>query len=370
MRMFRSTISLATLTLLLAAPVYVAAETVLRVGESVRVAADQRVEEDFYAAGGTVAVSGEIVGDMYAVGGSVTANGAIAEDLTAVGGSIQVHAPVSDDVRILGGDVTIAEAVTGDLFVIAGSLTVLSSASVEGDIFFYGGEATIAGPVGGSIMGAAERFRIDAAVEGNVDVNSSRALVLGDRASVSGDVQYQSFGEITRAQNAVVEGEIIRSESTERSDPGYGKALAFFIMNLFATLCVYLLFRRELTELVAGTIRNYGRSGVLGLGTFFVAPVVVVLLMVTVLGLLLGLIGLFALLATYLIAFALTAVLAGGMISFFVTKRIQVDLLWILAGVLAVHIALLIPFLGPLLVFVGFVLMLGGMVWRLYRFAR
>src|SRR5680860_1466974 len=75
-------------------PVLVSAETVLRAGESVSISADQTVEEDFYALGGTVSMSGVIVGDMYSMGGGVTVNGSISEDLSVAGGSVQVHGPV------------------------------------------------------------------------------------------------------------------------------------------------------------------------------------------------------------------------------------------------------------------------------------
>lgn len=365
-------IALTVLLPILALPIVASAETVLRVGESVNIASDQRVEEDLYAAAGTVAVSGEVAGDVYAIGGSVTTNGPITEDLSVLGGSVQVHAPVSDDVRVVGGDVTIADDVGGDVFVIAGSLTILSSASIAGDVFFYGGEATIAGAVGGSIMGTAERFRVDTAVGGDVDVSSSRALVLGDRASIAGDVRYQSFDELTRAQNAVIEGSVVRNEAESEVGSGrdYGTALLFFTAHLFAALCLYLLFRNSITGFVRETINNYGRSGVVGLAAFFVAPIVVILLMVTMLGLLLGIVGLFALTAAYFVAFILTAMVAGGGLAKLLGRQIEVNFVWILGGVVVLHLLRLIPFVGPLVLFTLFIFTLGGLLWRGYRMVR
>lgn len=352
------------------APVSASAETVLRVGDSVRIASDERVEEDFYAAGGSVAVSGEVVGDVYAAGGSVTANGAISEDLTAIGGTVDVHAPVEDDVRVIGGDVTIAESVKGDVFVLGGSLTILSSATIEGDVFFYGGEAVVAGDVAGSVVGGAQRFRIDAAVGENVDVSSSRPLVLGDRASVSGDVRYQSFGELSRAQNAVVEGDIVHNEPATEEGSGAGAAVMAFIIHLFAALCVYLFAKRELSALMQNTIANYGRSSVVGLSIFFLMPVVIVLLMVTLIGGFLGVMGLFAFLTLLALALALVPIFLGALISKFAVKTTHVDLVWIIVGALVAHAALQIPFIGPLAVFATFLLVLGGLVWRCYRSIR
>lgn len=356
---------------LLALPFATAAETVLRVGESVSVTDDQTVLEDFYAAGGTVAVSGTIAGDMYAVGGSVKTNGSIAADLGALGGTVSVHAPVADDIRIVGGDVTLAESVGGDIFVIGGSLTVLSSATIAGDVFFYGGEAEINGVVEGSVMGAAERFRIDGAVGENVDVRSSRGLVLGDRAIVSGDVRYRSSGDLTRAANAVVEGEVIATEiEREPSDSGFSSALVVFFVHTFALLCLYLFVRGRLTDFVRETLAHPSRSVVIGFGTLFAGPPVAILLMVTVLGFLLGLSGLLLIAALAIIAFILSAAVVGALLSRFIMQRTEVSFLWLLAGAAALHIALLIPFAGALVAFAATAVTLGALVFRIYRTLR
>ena len=361
----------AALSFACVAPLTTHAETVLRVGDSVTVAADQRVEEDFYAAGGTVAMSGEIVGDMYAMGGSVTANGTIAEDITAVGGTVSVHAPVGDDVRIVGGDVTIAGTVGGDVFVVAGSLTLLSSASVEGDVFFYGAEANIEGVIKGSLMGTAERFRIDSSVAGDVDITSSRPVTLGDRALIAGDVRYESFGELVRAQNAVVEGDITRNDPEQKTDDSpVGTIVTTLIVSLFAAFLSYVLFKRELQPFVQGTIKNYGRSGVLGIAIVVLAPVGAVLLMVTVLGLLVGIVGLLLFLLLCFVAAALAPVVVGGLIARFVTNRVEVNLMWIAVGVLALNVLIYIPIIGIVFAIGIFLLTLGNLVWVLYNLVR
>ena len=242
-------------------PLSVHAETVVRVAESVSIVADQTVEEDFYAAGGIVTMSGDIKGDMYAAGGSVTTNGTIAADLSALGGTVQVHGPVADDVRIVGGDVKIAEDVGGDVFVFSGTLTILSSATITGNVYFYGGEAEINGAVEGSIFGAADRIRVDSAVGGDIDVTASRALILGNRAAVAGDIRYASLGRLERAQNAVVEGEIIEREQIvdETAGFGIGSIVVSFVIHAFALLTLFIAFRTELESFARTAIRRVGR---------------------------------------------------------------------------------------------------------------
>lgn len=361
------------LALILVLPATATAETVLRVGESVTLSADQRVEDDFYAVGGSVAVSGETVGDVYAVGGSVTANGTVGVDLSVLGGSVQIHGPVGDDLRVVGGEVTIADAVAGDVFVIGGSLNVLSSGSVEGDIFFYGGEAQIAGAVGGSVMGAAERFRIDAPVAGDVDVRSSRAVVLGDRATIGGDVRYASSGGLTRASGAVVEGDVLESPSRHSgTDSRFDAAgvLTGLIIHAFALLVLALLIRRRLDGLVRSALAHPSRSAVVGLGVLFVGPVIAILLMVTVLGVLLGAPLLSALIALVIIGYVLAPALIGALMAKLATGVPDCSFLWLLAGVGVTHALLLIPILGAVIVFAASLLMIGVLAYRAYEMIR
>src|SRR5690606_8417442 len=201
--------------LLLIFPLLASAETVVRAGHSVSIGASQIVETDFYAAGTSVTHSGQVREDLYAAAGSVTVNGPVGKDLTVIGGTVQVHAPVGDDVRIVGGDVVIAGTVGGDVFVIGGMLRVLSSATVAGNVYFYGGEAEIDGPVAGSVMGRAESFTINSAI-GGMDVYAV-GVELADRASVRGDINYSAVSEITRAPGATVEGQVIRGAAREDS---------------------------------------------------------------------------------------------------------------------------------------------------------
>ena len=349
-------------------PVAVSAETVVRTGESVSVESNQVIENDFYAAGGTVTMSGDVTGDMYSAGGTVTVNGSIGQDLTLFAGSAQIHASTTDDVRVFGGEIVIAEHVGGDVFVMGGLLKILSTAEIDGDVIFYGGELEISGPVSGSVVGIAESVRIDSSIGGNVDFTSSRGVILGDRASVAGNVTYKSTTELTRAQNAVVEGDIIRTAPTNVAESlKFEDVLIPVFIILFATLCLYLVFRNELQSLVDEILATPSRAGLIGVGLFIGGPLVVIILMVTVLGILVGLLGLFAWLTMVLAAFMISSILAGAILSKLFTKRTEITLVWVVLGTLSVCLLSLIPVIGGFSIFVLFILSLGGLGYSGYR---
>ncbi len=361
---------LACIITILLAPVSVQAETVLRISDSVSLSDDQIVNGDFYGAtgiSGAVSLSGTIAGDAVVVGGTVTTNGVIEGDLFALSGSSQVHASVTDDVRVIAGEVTIAEYVGGDVFVIAGRLEVLSTARIEGNVFFYGGDGEINGFVGGSIFGTSEYLRIDGPVGGDVEVVTAQSLVIGGRADIAGNISYSSNNELTRAQNAVVVGEII--STAKFSDPiSPQTALIPFLMFAFVTLVMYILVRKHVHALVTMNSRSFAQYGLIGLAAFFVLPPLIVLLFISLLGSLVGVVLLIAMLLLYVVALTLLAIFAGALINKLLVKSNDITLLSTLAGIVLVEVVSLVPVLGPATLFGLFAVLVGFLLHKVYRF--
>lgn len=340
------------------------ASTVLRTGDKVLLGADQVVEDDFYAAAGPVLLSGTIMGDAHIVGSSITTNGEIGSDLFVLGGSVQVHASVTDDIRVVGGEITIAEHVGGDVFIIGGTLTVLSTARIEGDIFFYGGEAEVNGEVAGGIHGISESLRIDGIVGGDVDVQVG-TLSVGDRASIDGDVQYKSSNELIRAQNAVIVGQVIRNElSDQNTNPR--EFFVPFLIYAFSVLLVYAVFRKSVQSLLINTIDHFTKNGLIGLGGAIFIPGLIVLSFVTVIGSVIGFALFFASVAVWIGAVLLLGMFAGQLVLRAMNKPCDVSLLPTIGGIVAVSLVSLIPVVGPVLLLVATLSLFGGIIHTIY----
>lgn len=365
----KSTAALFVFFICVFVPLATNAETVLRISDSISLDDDQTVDGDFYGVAGIagpVSLSGTIKGDAIAIGSGVTTNGSIEGDLFALGGTSNVHASVTDDVRIIAGEVTIAEHVGGDVFVLGGILTVLSSANIDGNVFFYGGEGEINGRVGGSVFGTSEMLRIDGPVGGTVDVRVARSLVIGDRADIGGDIRYESSNELTRAQNAVVVGDVVRNTPQAKSADPRG-ALVPILIYTFATLIVYALFRNQLQSLLSGSVTAFTRNGLIGIAGLLLLPVVVSILFLTVIGALVGVLGLLATLFLYLLSFVMSSLLAGILLQRMFRTRAELDLLWTLLGVFAITALFFIPFIGPALILVLMSVVLGTLLVSLYE---
>lgn len=365
---------LTLLTFIFLIPFSSAQAATLLMGDKISVEADEVIEDDYYVSVGslgTTVMSGVVQGDMYALAGSVTANGSILGDFGSVSGLTYMHASVTDDVRIVSAEAVIDDYVGGDVFVIAGSLKILSTAKIEGDVIFFGMEGEINGDVGGSIYGTANTLRIDNHVGGKVDVTVTRDLTLGSKANVAGDVSYYGLNKLTRAQDSVVSGEIHKKEmAVDDVDSPWQNILIPMFITLFATLTLYLIFKREMQAVVKTIFDSPLSSGLLGFSTLMIGPFVSLLLITTVLGMLLGVFGIGAILLLISIGFALAVVLTGALLSRLLIGKYVISLLWIIAGAVVFHGMLLIPVLGFLIAVALVAMSIGGALLTLYRRAR
>jgi hypothetical protein len=346
------------------------ADSVVRTGETVSVESDNRIEGDFYTAASVLSISGQVAQDLISVGGRSTLNGSVGGDALMIGGSVDVHGPVGDDLRVVAGDVIIAEPITGDVFVMGGSVKVLSTASIGGDLIVYGGDVEVSGSVGGDIVGTIESLRIDAPVAGLVDVTVPK-LVLGDRADITGSLQYVSSEQLTRSPNAKVGGEITRNDVVKK-DAEYSPAkvaFIFILIALFSSLMWYLLARTILTKIVNRALTQSIRPVLLGFITFFAAPVIIVILTVSVLGTFVGLASFFAyMLLLFITVMSMSAVIGVLALRQYKKKTIvAVTPLSLLLGVSLLAIALVIPVVGPILFLGLFLVTMGAIADLLLR---
>lgn len=362
MKLFK-TLFLSVFTVILLLPQVIVAETVIRTGETVSIASDQRIEGDFYVASSILNVSGQVTEDMSALGGKVTLNGSVEKDVLLIGGSIDIHGAVGEDVRAIGGDIIIAKPVVGDVFVIGSSVTILDTASIGGDLIVYGGDVIINGPVGGDIVGEVESIRIDTAVKGAVDVTADTVTV-GDRADITGSLSYISQEALVRAPNAKISGEVIRSDATVAEvTAGPETFLVPVLVLLFSALVWYLIARKFLSRIVDRALVRGIRPIATGFLTLFAAPVIISVLLFSVLGTLVGLTGLFA----YLFALLLSIVSGAAVVGMLTMKLLKkapetITPVVVIVGVLVISVCALIPVFNVLALTALFMVTLGAIV--------
>ncbi len=153
----------------------------LRVGNDVRVPADETVTTDLYVAAGTVTIDGTVEGDLVATGGTLSLNGTIDGDVIAAGATIRVGGDVTGDVRAAGGQVVVAGPVGEDVLIAGGQVELAADGAAGGDLIVSGGQVTVAGDVTGSIAGTAGTYSRTGQVGGSDEVRIQQSQPPIDR---------------------------------------------------------------------------------------------------------------------------------------------------------------------------------------------
>lgn len=355
---------LITIVSILAFGVHTAqANSVIRTGDKVSIGEDQLIEGDFYSAAGKINLSGNVKEDALIIGSQVTINGDIAQDAILIGGTVDVYGNIGDDLRIISGETTIAEPVMGNVLVIGGMLTVLSSASVSGDVILLTGQATIEGSVGGDILGRSSDLRIDAPVAGNVSVTVN-SLTLGDKANITGSVQYVSRELAVQAQGATVGGGLVRNDPViPIVETSVRSALIPVLIILFSVLAWYLISRKSLTHIVNKALNRSFKPAAFGFAAIILTPFAIVILSVSVIGMLVGM-TLFFLYASLLLLglIAVPALIGQALMKMFNQPIKQLTLLSLVVGVIGMVLLSVLPIVGALVLLGVLVLTVGAMI--------
>jgi cytoskeletal protein CcmA (bactofilin family) len=346
------------------------ARSVVRVEETVSVAADQTSLGDLYGVGSAVVVTGRVDGDAYLLGMRHTLNGTVTADALLVGGVVSMTGEVGDDVRIVGLDVTIGGTVRGDVVVVGRSLTVLSDAVIEGDVMFFGADAVISGSVGNDVLGQMTTLRVDGPVGANVTVTATD-LTLGERARIGGQVNYTSSRELTRAMGAEVTGEIaqVKVPSVSFTDQVMA-VVSLLIAPFFAILVWYVLLRRSLESLSSRAVSHPLRAGLIGIITLFVVPALAFIMIASQLGILLGVVVLFIYIGVLGLGSILTLAITGAWIQSLVLPKQSFSVWWLPVGVIVMGCLLLLPAFFYFLPLALFVLSIGVIIDRVYTTLR
>jgi hypothetical protein len=234
-------------------------------------------------------------------------------------------------------------------------------------VIVINGNVRIAGRVTGDVVAVSAPVRINGRVEGDVVAFADR-VVIGPGGRVDGDLSYGDKSPVITVPGAVG-GKTEKLNFDDFIAPlGVVAAwivlwLAMSISTLLLGLALLWLAPRALEAALEIARTKTGPAIGIGLAVFFGLPAVAVLLMITLLGLPLGLALLFALLPIYAVGYTTSAFLLGRAIVKHPTSRF----LAFLAGWGILRVIALVPVLGGLAWFAAAVFGLGALaiaVWR------
>lgn len=245
-----------------------------------------------------------------------------------------------------------------DQIVLTGRLFVAADETVDTAVILNG-TALVEGTVLESLVVINGDTEVSGTVEQDVIVFNGD-VVIRSGAEIGGDL-------VTQATPTVEDGATIRGERGNvvvRFDPdvvGLGGRIAWWIGYSVSVLILGLLLLafapRVFPAVRDAAITRVGSSIGWGIGLFFLLPIGSVLLLVTVVGIPLGVFLLLALAFLYTVGYVVATLAAGGLLLRSTPSRFVA----FLAGWAVLRLLALIPFVGGWLFFLGSVWGLGLM---------
>jgi hypothetical protein len=278
------------------------------------------------------------------------AGGALADDdwsggTTRIGGKVEVSEPTPGALNAMGGQVLVEAPVQGQLRAAAGQIEV--SAPIEGSAFLAGGKIAVSGPIQGDLRAAGGQIFIDGPVAGDASI-AGGSLVLGPNARIEGQLKFRG-GELNRGWMWSV-GLVVLAALLAGVLPGPSQRLA-----------------QELLE-------RPGMTTLLGFLALTAIPVAAVMLMITIIGIPIALLGLVLYAALLMIGYVWLAVVLGGLLLDRFKAETAAVIAWrVGAAALAMiilAIAVRVPFVGGFVMLAALVVGVGMIVGVVMRKVR
>lgn len=352
-------------------------------GDSVYVAKDEVVSSTLFAAGSSITIDGKVQGDVICAGQSITINGLVDGDVLCAGQTITVNGTVNGSVRAAGNTITIAGKVARNVTTAGAAIIVSPQGQIGWDLLFAGASTEMRGVVQRDMEGAGAAITLGGAVgrnaefwlddrrSGNKTDNHDSSLIVTEDAAVIGNLTYTSFQEANISSQAKLKGSVTKHEPMmNRQHDNRGMVAGWIWMKIVSILSAVIVglivisfFNRPLRNVMQRAVRTPGPAIGWGIIMLIITPIISAILLVTIIGIPLGLI----LFASWLIALYIgKLVIAIALGEMLLRKKHENNetqsLLWpMVLGIAVTCIVFSIPILGWLLCLVATVWGLGAM---------
>ncbi len=332
-----------------------------------------QIAADRYIAGGSVQVSEEVEGDAVVAGGVINVSNSVSGDVLAAGGIVTVSADTGDDVRAAGGSVTIVGNVGNDVTAAGGLVNIDAGSTVGGNAWLAGRMVNVAGTVNRDLSASGGQVIVTGTIGGNVDVRAD-SIEIEPGAVIKGTLTYTAPQEAVLHDGAIVEGAVNRREFDPGDIETWGEAfsgtLKFYLSLALSAMVLFLVCPRSSARLLQPLKDAPFKSLGFGILVFFASPLIALALLISVLGIPLGLIVLMGYIVALVGGLLIAMIWTGGLVFRLLGQKPEASkwmrALSIIAAAAVLLIIDLIPVVGGLAFFALILLGFGALTLHGY----
>jgi len=327
---------------------------------------DRSLGGDYFSAGQSLIFENPIAGDLIAAGRDIDVKANVGGDAVIAGRNVRVPGNITQDIYAAGDSLWLNGAIARNARIAGRTVEVTPNSTIEGNASVAAGDVRIDGNVNGYIQAVGRHVYINGPVGGDVEATANQ-VELGPNARIAGKLRYTSEKEIIRDPAAQVMGPVEYIQRTDLWGRSYrGLMLLLWTAGLILVAIVAAAILPNAYARVTSTLETRpGLSLLLGIAATFFIPIAAFILILSFIGIPLGLLAM----AIYLALLLLGYVTAGTTLGDFVLRRWKPDLSrtsWRIAaavlGVLLLGLAGFIPVVGSLVMFAALLFGVGAVV--------
>lgn len=350
---------------------------VSRTGQTVVVS--ESLQDDLYLAGGTVTATGPVDGDVVAAGGTVDLTGDVSGSVLAAGGTMTAGGTIGRTLRAAGGAVTVDSRIKSDAVLAGGTVHVESAARIGRDLFVGGGSVNVSGTVGRNAVIGGGDVIIGGTIHGDAEIQANR-IVLLRTARIGGALRYSADQPIEVQAGAQIAGGTTQMPAPSRPRQAVGapfsprlwlwRGVAEMIGLLVLGFVTFAAAPRGAFPVVREVSERFGRSLLTGFVLLVTVPVAAVLLVFTVIGIPLSVIGMLLYVATLYPGLVFVAAWLGQRVLQRMRRRggEVPSIYWSVAvGAIALAVLFAVPFAGWVIRLVAMLAGFGALWATLWR---
>lgn len=344
---------------------------------SAELATAETTNGPYIRAADTVSIRGTVNGDVIvAAGGLVEIDGTVHGSVYAVSERVVIRGVVTGNVHAAGSEVEFAARDTGSAFLAASDVRVGDGARLQ-NLFVAGSELVVHGEIARNLYGAGSEVLVGSKVGGDVTI-AGEQIVINGAATVGGNFSYSSSAEATIENDRSIQGSIKRTDPEEKISTQ--ERITTQLVDMFYWLAANILIAATLLLLMPKVfipaeisflqkpLNNYFKALVFVIFT----PILLILMLFTVIGIPLALVGLLF----YTLVLILAPTASAHFIGKFALERLKLDkqkpatrnywseLAAVAAGFFLLAIVGLVPVLGGLVTVAAFFLGVAILVSR------
>lgn len=336
-------------------------------GDRIEVAKRKTLDDDLLAAGNQVIVNGSVNGDVTAVGSTVTISGPVEDSVLLAGATVNVSGNVGNDAWLAGSQINLSSTVEDNAYLAGSMVTVTDEAQVGRDLLIGGASVDVMGDVGRDLRVGGSSVTISGTVGRNARIRAPN-ITVAESAVINGNLYYPRDARADIAEGATIRGRVIETSplrDRERRPSVWSAVLGWFgwlIASIVFGLVVVALFP-FFTHQTADTLLAMPWAS-LGIGfvAFIIIPAAAIILMITIIGIPLGLVLLLIYPVLLFVGYVMAAVVVGQLLLRRFRPSITSLLACVALGLLVFSVVGLIPVLGGLVLFLAMLTGFGALL--------